>query len=121
MAISCRFSVEGNLLVVNTSGVDESLEEVQQYGMAVIEKAIEQNCRQVLCVETDLEYRLGAIDLFKSAEYIAANAPHVARVAIVCGDQFAGDISFWETVAVNRGLMVRAFQNKSDALQWINS
>jgi hypothetical protein len=119
MAISYRFAVEGNLLIVNASGVDESLEEVQQYGMAVIGKAIEEDCRHVLCIETDLEYRLGTMDLFKSAEFIAANAPHVARVVIVCNDQFTDDLSFWETVAANRGLLIRAFQNQADALQWL--
>lgn len=121
MAISYNFSVENNILVVNTSGADENLEEVQQYGMAVIEKAVEQNCKNVLCLETNLEYRLGGFDIFKSAEYIAVSAPNVARVAIVCNPRYADDLAFWETVAVNRGLMARAFQNQADALKWINS
>ncbi len=119
MAIAYKFIFENNILIVNTSGVDESLEEVQQYGLAVIEKAVEHNCRNVLCLETDLEYRLGGFDIFQSAEYIATNAPNVARVAIVCNPRFADDLAFWETVAVNRGLMMRAFQKDEEALQWL--
>ena len=119
MAIRFSVSVKGDLLTVKAAGVDDSLEDVQGYGKAIVEACHAAGCVRVLCDETDLEYRLGTMDTFESAAFIAEHAPHVARVAIVCGpDQFA-DASFWETVAVNRGLSVRAFEDVAAAEDWL--
>ena len=119
MAISYSMSVNVDLLTVKAEGVDDSLEEVREYGKAIVEACRANRCVRVLCDETDLEYRLGTMDTFESAAFIAEHAPHVARVAIVCGpDQFA-DASFWETVAVNRGLTVRAFEDVDAAEAWL--
>lgn len=38
----------------------ESLEEVEQYGMAIIQACVAQHCTHVLCNELDLEYRLAS-------------------------------------------------------------
>lgn len=119
MAISFSVSVEGDLLTVRAAGVDDSLEEVREYGKAIVEACRANGCVRVLCDETDLEYRLGTLDTFESAAFIAEYAPHVARVAIVCGPCQFADTSFWETVAVNRGLSVRAFEDVDAAEAWL--
>lgn len=121
MAIRYKIKPEGNLLVVKTSGVDESLEEVEQYGMAVIKACLEGNYSRVLCDEVDLEYRLAPFDTYRSAEFIASQAPKVGRVALVCNEKFFTDARFWETVAVNRGLTVRVFKDVEAARQWLDS
>jgi hypothetical protein len=119
MAIDYFFKTEGNLLEVTASGFDGSLDEVQEYGMAIIQEALRGNHTLVLCDETRLEYRLGTLDTFKSAEFISEQAPKLARVAIVCNNQSFQDARFWETVVVNRGLSARFFKDISAARNWL--
>ena len=119
MAISFQMRVEGDLLLVEASGWDESLEEVLGYGKAVVDAAVRGGCRRILCNEAALEYRLNTLDTFKAAAFIADYAPHVAQAALVCSPGCAADALFWETVASNRGLRVRAFRNVDAAWSWL--
>ncbi len=119
MAIHFNFSTEGDLLVVTTSGFDESLEEVLQYGQAIIQEALRGNHVTVLCDETQLEYRLGIFDTYKAAESMAVWVPNLRKAAVVCNPQSISDAKFWETVAVNRGLRVRAFTDTDSARSWL--
>lgn len=120
MAISYTFTLNEETLYVKTQGSDDSLEEVVQYGMAIIQAAHASGCRHVLCDELDLTYRLGTLDTFTAAETISHHAPRVGRVAIVCKPQHLSDAEFWETVAVNRGLMVRVFPARAEAEAWLS-
>ncbi|MFZ5879354.1 MAG: hypothetical protein ACOY0R_08280 [Chloroflexota bacterium] len=119
MSIRYTLKAEGNLLLVEASGFDESLAEVQAYGQAIIEACLAADCSRVLCNETGLEYRLGTIENFQSAEGIAARIHKTVKVAIVCNPKFKADAYFWETVAVNRGMMVRFFQELDTARRWL--
>ena len=121
MSIQYSMTAKENLLLVEASGFDESLEEVEQYGMAIIRACQENKCTRVLCDELALEYRLSTFDTFESASFIARHAPHVGSIAIVCNETFIKDAQFWETVAVNRGLTVRAFKELEQARQWLDS
>ncbi|MCX6371592.1 MAG: hypothetical protein NTX16_00685 [Actinobacteria bacterium] len=87
MAISFSVSVQGDLLMVKAAGFDDNLKDVWGYGKAIVEPCHAAGCVRVLCDETDLEYRLGTMDTFESAAFIAECVPHVAKVAIVCGAQ----------------------------------
>lgn len=119
MSIEYQMQVQGDLLLVETSGADDNLDEVKNYGMAVIRAALEGKCRRILCDELNLEYRLGTVDTFESAQFIASQAPHVAKIAIVCSLQSSADAAFWETVAVNRGLSVCMFHDRAEAAKWL--
>jgi hypothetical protein len=119
MAIDYSFHVDDDLLRVKASGRDESLEEVMAYGMAIIEAAKESGCTRVLCDELELDYALGTFDTFEAAKFIADQVPGVAKVAIVCKPEYADDADFWETVATNRGMLVRMFHDLEEAEAWI--
>ena len=119
MAIHFTSTVADDTLLVTATGYDESLEQVQQYGLAIIEACRQGGVTCVLCNEVDLEYRLNIIDTFRAAEFIAAQAPQVARVAIVCNPNQLDDTKFFEAVAVNRGLTVRLFNDLQVAAQWL--
>jgi hypothetical protein len=112
-------SVDGDTLLVRAWGVDDSLEDVQGYGMAVIQACIESKCLRVLCDERDLEYRLGTIDTYRAAEFISQNVPRLVRVALVCLPEQIEDAAFWENVAVNRGMLARAFKDMDTARAWV--
>lgn len=119
MAIDYILTSEDDLLIVNASGFDENLEEVLQYGMAIVNACMAGNYSRVLCNELNLEYRLSTLDTYKSAEFLARQAPKLGKVAIVFNEKFMNDARFWETVAVNRGLMVCTFKDIDSARKWL--
>jgi len=119
MAIAYSFHPEKNFLLVTASGFDESLEDTIGYGMAVLEASLEHQCTRVLCDERDLEYRLGTIDTFQLAETAVQAAPKLARIAIVTEPENLESASFYETVAKNRGLSVKVFQEMEKARAWL--
>lgn len=121
MSIQYALKSEGDLLFVKTSGFDENLQEVEGYGLAILEACKEGNYARVLCDETELEYRLGTLDTYQSAVFLASQAPRLIKAAIVCNEKFVKDAHFWETVAVNRGLTVRVFKDVETARDWLNT
>ena len=119
MAIRYEIKTENGLLRVKVTGKDDNLEQVLDYGMAIIEAALSNRCSKVLCDETELVYALGTFDTFQAARFISEHAPDVAKVAVVCSPENIIDADFWETVAVNRGLFVKVFKNMADAENWL--
>ena len=119
MAIHYTIKSDGDFLVVEASGFDESLEEVQCYGLAVLNACKQGHYSYVLCNEINLEYRLGTFDTYQAAEFMAAQLPWLGRAAIVCNEKSIDDAKFWETVAVNRGLTVRVFKDVDSARKWL--
>lgn len=119
MTIRYTLTGDGPLLRVKASGEDDSLEEVQSYGLAVIEAASTGGHTRILCDERELVYRLATFDTYEAARLIAGLAPTVGRTALVCNPACVEDARFWETVAVNRGLTVRVFQDPAAAEAWL--
>lgn len=102
-------------------GFDETAEQTQAYGMALIAECVQRGITRVLCDERDLEYRLSTIDTYAVATAVVSHAPRVARVAIVCNPASVEDAQFWENVAVNRGLTVKVFKEMDAARQWLGA
>jgi len=123
MSISFHIRAEGDLLWVTASGRDGGLEDVQRYGMAVLEQAMRLGTTRILCDERDLEYDLDITETFDSArllaDAIADQIPDCAKAALVCSPKFLSEARFWSTVAVHRGLTIRAFVNLDEAMAWL--
>ncbi len=119
MAISYSILVEGDLLYVEAAGQVENLAEIQGYSLAVIEAARKGGCKFILCDERKLFGSLHTLDAYEAAKFIADQAPNVGRAAVVCGEAALGDRKFWETVAVNRGVSLRAFSDMEVAHAWL--
>ncbi len=111
--------VEGATLYVEASGFDETLEEAQAYAGAVIQRALAGGCTRVLCDERKLQYRLSTFDTYELAARTAQAVPSLARVALVCAPECFADATFYENVAVNRGLSVCAFKDLDRARAWL--
>lgn len=71
MGIKYSIKVVDNILWVKASGRDDDINDVIQYGEALIKAAVEPNVARVLCDEKDLAYTIGTLDTFKAAEHIA--------------------------------------------------
>jgi len=119
MAIKFELQVEKDILRITARGRDDNLKQVQEYGLAIMAAAIENNSNKVICNETELEYSLGTLDTFELAKTLAEVVPKVLKVALVCSPNQFHDASFWETVAFNRGAQVRVFKDMVSAEEWI--
>jgi len=118
MAIRYMIEIDGDLLRVKASGNDDNLEQVKEYGQAIIDAAKKHNATRALCDESDLRYELDTFDTFESAKYIAEHVPQMVKLAIVCTGEQMDDALIWETTAVNHGLQVRVFNSIRDAELW---
>lgn len=119
MSIQHTIDYREGILHVVARGVDESLDEVMAYGQAVFEAAIEHDCRRVLCDEREVEYRISSVDTFYLAEHWARLIPGSAWLAIVCRPENLDDLAFFEMVAVNRGIEVKACRTLGEAERWL--
>ena len=119
MAIAFDAAIDDGIVVVTASGRDENAQQVIDYGDAVIELVVKAGVKLVLCDERKLEYALDTLGTYQAAKTIAAHAPKVGRVAIVCNPKFLEDAKFWETVAVNRALQVRVDTDIARAKYWL--
>ena len=120
MTITYEIHVEGDIVRVKASGIDESLREVQDYGMAIVEAAVASQNPRVLCDERELDYALDTLDTYDCAAFLASHVTHPqAKIAIVPKPEHLDDASFWEDVAVNRGLTVRMFRDMEEAEAWL--
>ena len=121
MAISYQSEMKDGLLCITAAGRDDTMQQVVDYGTAVIDLAIKNEAKMILCDERNLEYDLRTFETFQVAEFIAERAPKVARIAIVCKPAFLVDGKFWETVAVNRFLHVRVDTDIDQVRNWLLS
>lgn len=122
MAISYQFNVVDEILFVTASGFDESLEETQAYGLAVMQACLEHDIKRVLLDETNLEYRLTTVETFQLAKMFAEFTRHIPglyKAALVCSPDYISDGIFWEDMVVNRGAQVRVYTNYDDAYRWV--
>lgn len=119
MSIQYTMRVDGETLFVTASGFDESLDEVQRYGMSVLSASQQNGGSSVLCDETALEYRLGTLDTYEAGKYLSKYVPAVVKVAILCNHRDLSDAHFFEDVVVNRGFTFRLFVDREIALSWL--
>jgi len=119
MAIQFQIECSNSVLRVKASGKDENLEQVENYGMAIVAAANSYGCIKILCDETELEYSLDTFDSFEAAKFIAEHAPKISKTAIVCKPSSFVDAAFWETVAVNRGMHVKMCKTLDEAEEWL--
>lgn len=119
MAIHYDLTVQGDTLQARAWGFDESLEDVQSYGLALIDACREHGVTRVMCDERELDYRLNTFEHYEAAEFIAQQVPALAKVAIVCNPHCLPAADLYEDVVVNRGLMLRIFTDIDQARAWL--
>jgi len=92
---------------------------VKRYLEDIRRECVRQDCYRVLIEERLEGPRLPTIDVFAIASEGAMNALGIFH-AIAYVDERMGDMAeFAETVAVNRGMPVRAFSSVKQAKNWL--
>ncbi len=120
MSITFQITPINDTLFVKTSGKDDSLEEVMNYSKAIIEAAYKNNSKKIFCDERELEYDLSTFQTFEAGKFASQFSKYVCKIAIVCNPIFIEDGKFYETVATNRGLLIRVTSSIQVAEDWIN-
>jgi hypothetical protein len=109
-----------NYLHVIVTG-DNTATDIQQYLTEVRDACEQQSCPYVLIEENLAGPSLGTLDLFHVIANAAPPSPAVRCIAYidVNPEHDAERMKFAETVASNRGMLVKVFSSMPDAEAWI--
>jgi len=113
------FEHRSGCLYAFVAGPQDSRTISTQFWSAVHRKAVALGASKVL-VEEDFPNRLTTMETFDVAEYVAKLFGGCVKIAHF--DRHPSDFDlnkFGETVAVNRGLWTRVFDNLADAEEWL--
>ena len=119
--MSIKFTIvnQKNYLKVKASGKDDNLEEVFHYANSILKEASKNKSKRILSDERELVYEISTLDTFTLAEEAAKHCRHLMKIAIVCNSRYLEEGKFYETVASNRGLIVRVTDNYDEAEKWL--
>lgn len=107
MAIDYILTSEDDLLIVNASGFDEKFRKrfnntEWQSSMPAWREIIHVCCAMNSTLNTvSAHWTLSSL-----LNFLPGRHQNLGRLRFVCNEKFMKDARFWETVAVNRGLMV---------------
>ena len=119
MSLEYDFEVEGDLLIVRTSGHDDDINEAVAYGEAIIRNCVENKCSRLLIDETDMTDVLDIVSQYQMVQRLRPLIPYQLSVAIVANPDHYQDTSFGTMVAENRGIRVKVFTTMEDAKEWL--
>ena len=77
-------------------------------------------CNGILIDETRAVKKLSVIDQHQFTIEYGSELPADVRIAVVVRRETLSDARFIENVAFNRGICLRVFSNKKEALNWLS-
>lgn len=90
-----------------------------EYLAQIFQACAEHQCRRVLLDHSRLEYYTDILVEHSAGESVARLAPRGVRLASVAPSSTLPHPCHFETVAVNRGVRMRVFWDREEALQWL--
>jgi hypothetical protein len=121
-----EIKVDTELLSVYTAG-RASLEELKQNFLDILAAVIEHKRQKVLFDGREIKGKFTETARFDYASFIADQVAHSSEPLITRTTRFAfvlhpaalGPQRFGETVALNRGMNLKAFEDREEALRWL--
>jgi hypothetical protein len=110
-------SAEGYLHVV-VAGAFE-LEEARTCIQRLLDACLESRIWNVLVDIRDVARPIPAMARYGLAEFMAAGQEEPLRMAILTSDRHLPEDRFFEDVAVNRGLDMKAFVDRGESVAWL--
>lgn len=118
MPIKFQLIADTGYVLVNQTG-EITVAEIDQARPRILELATAGGAMKILVDVRGTTNKLSTIEYFSITERTAkADLPR-PRAAFVCRPDQFGDVSFIETVAVNRGLPLKVFLSQEEALHWL--
>jgi hypothetical protein len=126
MGMILRISVRSGLLNVTATG-EFSLEEAERTFLEILDAVAQHKTEKILFDGRKLTGEPEYIERFFYGKFVADMVARFRRRGVVRAPQFAYVLQepvldprrFGETVAVNRGMWVKAFDNLDGALGWL--
>jgi hypothetical protein len=127
MSIRQEIQFESGLLKVEASG-DFSLEEAKRAFLAMLEAVAQYRAEKILFDGRNLKGEPEHIERFLYGYFAATETIHLIekhrlsqppRFAYVMHEPLRDPRKYGETVAVNRGMIVKVFETPEEANQWL--
>ena len=109
------FDSEKHLMRVRSWGKC-SIQDWESSKAQVLQLSLEHGCNKLMVDARGQEAAPGTLDIFKFGESWLLSI----RVAILVGPTTVKDQNFLKTVAVNRGIPMKAFTDEGEAMEWLN-
>ena len=127
MKLTLRIAADEGLLYAIYSG-DFALAEAERTFLQILEALERHKMQKVLVDGRAITGEPETMERFFYGEFVAEEVTKLRNRVMCHNPQFAYVLvvpvldrrRFGETVAVNRGMFVKAFDNLNDALQWLN-
>jgi hypothetical protein len=125
MSMALQMSAESGVLHVNATG-KFSLKEAKRTFIEMIREAVQHKVKKILIDGRDIDGRPEFIERFYFGQFAALTviSHYIERsrtptFAYVLREPMLDPERFGETVMVNRGMQVRAFDNVAEARTWL--
>ncbi len=123
MSMKLEICSEPGFLTVRAVG-EFSLEEAGRTFLEMLEEVVRHNVTKVLFDGRGIVGEPKTIERFYYGEFaaraVAAAAARFTQFAYVLQEPVLDPWRFGQIVAVNRGMFVKAFDNREDALEWLS-
>ena len=121
MTISLSMETRGDHLRVTVRGDIRHIDEIVDYSAAYRIEATRLGLRRVLIDYTDALFHLDYHDLHELAEHGVRKDFHLRglRIAAVCSTENAVQHRQYETIAANRSITYKVFNDEASALDWL--
>jgi uncharacterized Fe-S cluster-containing protein len=120
MELSAELDREKNIFIVHVRGRYQRPRDGFEAQRFVIDSFAEHGCRRILLDLTKAEIKSGVISTYNTANPSPDVATELRKFSFAAVyPEITDDDRFFETVAVNRGLRVRAFDNADSAIEWL--
>ena len=94
-------------------------DEVKSAGVEAIRRVIAEGFSRVLVDVTDLTEKRSFLDQYTTTDANAKLGPPRPRCALVGRSDQESEIGFVETVGRSRGMPIRAFTERAEAIAWL--
>ncbi|HET9606256.1 MAG TPA: hypothetical protein VFO87_04350 [Nitrospira sp.] len=126
MSLLQKMHFESGLLSVDASG-DFSLEDAQLAFLEMLGAVAQYKAEKILLDGRNVNGNPGDIERFYYGEFAARETRRIVvehkivpRFAYVLHEPLRDPARLGETVATNRGMVIKVFENPEDATEWLN-
>jgi len=123
MSFEIETKIESDYLHLQVMGYYSLAEAIRMFKYSV-DTALEHKKSKILIDVKGVEGSISAMERFEMSEFLVGytkeqNFINIGQIAVIGNEPQIDKDRFGETVAVNRGLNVKAFTNWSDAIKWL--
>ena len=119
MPYRTHFDPEHDLIEVTYFG-SLTPADLERAAHEILEQLAQRGFKRVLADCSSIEGGHSVFDLYALADWLSTHASHLKEAVVVPVQGLAADkVEFWETTCQNRGLLVRLFHERQEALAWL--